>query len=109
MYRSSRVSTGIRVRILSLAILAAFCAVGASAQLEVGDNVKMNLTGDLGFGYSGAFGNTEIGSSHSQGLSGSANLTGYYFHPNFINFEFRPYYERQQSNSDSQTLTSSNG
>lgn len=91
----------------ALAVLLLY-SVAAIAQVEIG-NAKMNLTGNLGFGYTGGYGNTDVPSSHGSGLSGDANLTGFYFHPNFLSFEFRPYYERTQSNSDSQALTHSSG
>lgn len=80
----------------------------ASAQMQVGDNVNLNLSGNLGYGYSGAFGNVApTSSSHS--IVGSAELRGYYFHPNFVNFQFRPYWDRSQVNIDSQSVTRSTG
>jgi hypothetical protein len=92
---------------LMMALL--LCAATACAQLEIGENLKMNLTGNLGAGYTGAFGNVDIQSSHGQGFNGSADLTGYYFNPNFLSFQFRPYYERDQSNTDSQVITRGTG
>jgi len=96
------------LRWLGIAVVVMSSAI-AVAQLTVGDNLKMNLNGNLGFGYSGEFGDSSIQSSHGQGVNGDANLTGYYFHPNFLSFEFRPYYERSQLNSDSQTITTGSG
>jgi hypothetical protein len=96
-------------RILSVMAAVLLCAVAGHAQLTFGDYLKMNLNGDLGFGYNGSSGNGEIGSSHSQGMNGDANLTGYYFHPNFFSFQVRPYYDRNQSNSESQSITRSTG
>jgi hypothetical protein len=84
-------------------------AATAHAQLEIGDNLKMHLNGSLGGGYNGAFGNTDLTSSHSQGLSGTADLTGYYFNPNFLSFQFRPYYDRNQANTESQSITRGTG
>jgi hypothetical protein len=46
---------------------------------------------------------------HGYGLTGDANLTGYYFNPNFLNFQFRPYYDRSQVSSDSQVVTRGTG
>jgi hypothetical protein len=81
----------------------------ANAQMEVGDNVKMNLNGNLGFGYNGSFGNADLPTSTGYGLAGNANLTGYYFHPNFLNFQIHPYYDRSEFHSDSQTSTQGSG
>src|SRR3954469_18649037 len=87
---------------VGLAIL--LSVLTASAQLQVGDDVNLNLSGNLGFGYTDTFGNYNV-SSHSQGVAGDAILTGYYFHPNFVSFDFRPYVDRTQSNSESQNST----
>lgn len=92
---------------LLLAIL--LCSMAAAGQMTVGDNLHVNLTGNLGVGYNGAFGNADLQSSHSQGFTGSADLTGDYFHPNFVSFQLRPYYDRNQSNSESQTVTRGTG
>ena len=52
----------------------------AAAQLEVGDNWSMNLSGDIGYNYHG---NISDGlSGHSMGFSGDANLNGSYYNPN---------------------------
>ncbi|HEU5402868.1 MAG TPA: hypothetical protein VFU86_16025, partial [Terriglobales bacterium] len=92
-----------------LIFLAVLCAVSAGAQLTVGDNVNMNLTGNLGYSYTGAVGNGDINSTHGSGVTGDANLTGYYFHPNFLSFDVRPYYDRNQSSSDSQSIVRGTG
>ncbi|HEX9120165.1 MAG TPA: hypothetical protein VF840_06465, partial [Terriglobales bacterium] len=92
-----------------LLIAVLLCAATARAQLEIGDYLKINLSGSLGVGYNGAFGNADLPSSHSQGFTGTADLTGYYFSPNFLSFQLRPYYDRNQSNSDSQVATRGTG
>lgn len=95
-------------RTATLLCIAILSAVSAAAQLTVGDNVNMNLTGNLGYGYTGSFGNT-INSSHGSGVVGDAHLTGYYFHPNFLTFDVRPYYDRNQNSSDSQSINRGTG
>lgn len=71
----------------------------ASAQVELMDeNLKLNLGGMFGVGYGGRFGNLEP-SSHSNSFNGIANLTGSYYHPNFINFSLQPYYNWSESDS----------
>jgi hypothetical protein len=109
MFRDQRSGWGLKVGKSLITAFVLLFAMTAAAQLEVGDNVKMNLNGDLGFGYNAASGNSDINSTHSYGLSGSANLTGYYFHPNFLNFQVRPYFDRSQVSSDSQAVTRSEG
>jgi len=68
----------------------------------------MTLNGSLGSSYAGSFGNN-IGSSHSMGFGVDAALDGYYFDPKFLSFQVRPYYDRIQSNSESQTITRGSG
>jgi hypothetical protein len=79
----------------------------AAAQVAVGDNVSLNLAGDLGVGYTGGFGDT--GSSHGVSLGGNATLHGYYYNPQFLSFDLQPFYNRSQANSASQSITDSSG
>jgi hypothetical protein len=97
-----------RIRVVWIGLAILLSVLTASAQLQVGDDVNLNLSGNLGFGYTDTFGNYNV-SSHSQGVAGDAILTGYYFHPNFVSFDFRPYVDRTQSNSESQNSTRSTG
>lgn len=90
-------------------LLLLLCSLTAGAQITVGDNLNLTLNGALGYGYNGSFGNESGLSGHSQGLSGNGDLTGYYFNPNFISFQFRPYYDRNQANSESQSVTRGTG
>jgi hypothetical protein len=86
-----------------LVLLALPCA----AQLQVGDNLHMNLSGDLGVSYAG--GNNQGLSDHSLGFSGDGTLTGNYYNPNFLNFNVDPFYNRNQSNSVFGSLTNVTG
>ncbi len=79
-------------------------ALPAWAQLEVGSNTSMSLSGDLGFGYNGSYGNV-AGSSHGTGLNGDAVLQGYYYNPKFLNFFVDPVYNRSQANSGQGSIT----
>jgi hypothetical protein len=81
--------------------------IAAQAQLELGDNLKLNLGGSLGFGYGGTFGPSN--SAHSTSISGSGGLSGFYYHPNFVSFSMQPYYNRSQSNSASQSIFNESG
>ena len=95
-------------RILCLVILTAELAISASAQLEIGSNTKLSLNGSTGFSYNGTNGNY-MQSGHGVGLLFDFNGNGYYFNPNFLSFNFHPYYNRTQTNSDSQTLSQGSG
>ena len=74
------------------------------AQIEIGKNTNMSMSGDLGFGYTGDYGNTE-GSSHSTSLNGDAVVQGYYYNPKFLSFFVDPIYNRSQANSGEGSLT----
>lgn len=80
----------------------------ACAQLEVGEDVKLSLSGTLGVAYGGGFGSDGV-SSHSLGFNGSGNLTGSYYNPNFLSFTVLPYYNRSQNNSQSQSIFDATG
>jgi hypothetical protein len=82
-------------------------ALPAVAQMQVGDNTRMNLSGDLGFNYTGNI--NQGASGHNLGFVGDANLTGNYYSPNFLNFTLRPFYDRTQSNSVFGALTNTSG
>jgi len=78
------------------------------AQLGVGDNTKMTLNGYLGMGYSGDFGETGT-SGHGLFGSGSGQLSGYYYHPSFLSFDVRPFYNRNQDNTSFASVLSETG
>jgi hypothetical protein len=84
------------------------CAASANGQVTVGNKLNMLMNGSLGAVYSGNSGNY-IESSHNLGFGVDGTLEGYYFHPQFLNFLVRPYYDRAQSNSESQTITRGSG
>ncbi len=83
-------------------------AQGARAQVQVGDDLKMNLNGLLTGGYAANYGD-QIPSNHSLEFGGNANLTGSYYNPNFINFDIDPYFNQSRANSSFQSLTDSSG
>src|SRR3954462_996079 len=103
MYRITGIGQKFGSSIIILTIFLC-CPISSTAQLQVGDNLSMTMEGSLGFGYSGAFGNYGA-SSHAQGFGANANLRGYYFHPNFVSFDVRPYFNRASSNAESQSIT----
>jgi hypothetical protein len=76
-------------------------------QVKVG-NLSADLTGNLGGGYSGGFGNSVV-SNHSWAFTGDANLAGSYYDPNFLSYQIQPFYNQSWANSDSQSILSSSG
>lgn len=78
------------------------------AQLQVGDDVRMNLNGSLTAGYSGSYGD-QIQSNHSLNYGGDATLSGSYYNPNFLNFTISPYYNQSKADSNIQSLTDASG
>jgi hypothetical protein len=83
-------------------------AQGARAQVQVGDDLRMNLNGLLTAGYTGAYGD-QVSSNHSLDLGGNLNLAGSYYNPNFLSFSVDPYYNQSRANSNFQSLTDSSG
>jgi hypothetical protein len=80
----------------------------AQAQVQVGDDLKMNMTGLLTAGYTAGYGD-QIESTHGLDLGGNAQLSGSYYNPNFINFNINPYYNQSRADSNYQSLTDSSG
>lgn len=80
----------------------------AFAQAQVGDQLRMNASGLITFGYAGNYGN-EIASNHSLTFGADGNLNGSYHDPNFLNFTVSPYYNQSRADSNFQSLTDSSG
>ena len=89
-------------------MMIAALATPSLAQVRVGDNVSMNLNAEASFGYTADYGNT-IPSDHNLNFGGTANLTGSYYTPNFLNFNVNPYYNQSRANSTSQAISDSSG
>lgn len=90
----------------ALGLLALF-ANPAFGQVQVGD-ASMNMNGTVSGGYSATYGN-EIGSTHNFGFAGASTLSGFYYDPNFLSFNFSPYYNQSRANSNFQSITDSSG
>jgi hypothetical protein len=82
-------------------------ALPAAAQIQVGE-LSTNLNGVVGVGYNDFWG-SDISSSHSLNLNGSGTLSGFYYNPNFLNFNLSPYYNQSSQNSESRSLFNSTG
>src|SRR3974390_2680371 len=99
----------LRWRVISLSWLVLLTAVPpTSVQAQVGDELRMNASGLLTFGYSGNYGN-EIASTHGLTFGADGNLSGSYHDPNFLNFTVSPYYNQSRTDSSFQSLTDSSG
>jgi len=88
-----------------LFFLAAVCTPG---QVTVGNDVSMNLNGQISAGYTGDYGNG-IPSDHGITGGGNATLSGFYYDPNFLSFQVSPYYNQSRTNSTSQSIAQSSG
>ncbi len=80
----------------------------AVAQIQIGDNTKMNADGLFTVGYAGDYGN-QTQSSHGLQFGASGNLSGFYYSPSFLNFNVTPYYNQSKADSDYQSLTNASG
>jgi len=89
----------------ALVLLLLLPAVG---QVQVGDDLSMRANGNIFAGYNGTYGN-QIESSHGLGFGGAGSLSGFYYDPNFLNFNLSPYYDQSRSNSESQSISNASG
>ena len=78
------------------------------AQIQVGNNLNMSLSGSVSGGYNADYGNL-TSSDHSFGVGGAGTLGGYYFNPNFLTFSATPYYNQARDNSTSFSTANSSG
>lgn len=84
------------------------CALPGLAQVQIGDELKMNLNGILSGGYTGDYGSL-IQSTHGLTFGGNADLSGSYYDPNFISFHLQPFYDQSRTNSNYQSISASRG
>ena len=87
-----------KLRSLTLVALTLTLGIAASAQLQVGDDLLMNLNGNLSAGYNAGYSNFGP-SNHGFVLGGNANLRGSYYNPKFLSFTVSPFYNRSRANS----------
>lgn len=83
-------------------------ALPARAQLQVGDNTSLNLSGNLAFGYNADFSNHSP-SDHGMNPGGNADLSGFYYSPGFVSFDVQPFYDQSRTNSTYQSVFQSSG
>ena len=83
-------------------------AVSAAAQLEVGENTSLRLNGNLQAGYTADYSN-DAPSDHSLSPGGNADLSGFYYNPNFLSFNTQAYYNQSRLNSTEQSVFQTTG
>ena len=103
----ARRQTGLRIFAITV-VASAMLVSGAQAQMSVGDEVKMSLNGNIGVGYSGDFGTAGV-SGHGLFGTGMGQLSGSYYNPNFLSFNVRPFYNRNQDNGSYTSVLSETG
>jgi hypothetical protein len=96
------------VQKLCVLLIGTLTALPAAAQYDFGQTELSKLTGTVGAGYTGAFGD-QLASSHQLGLNGSATLNGFYYNPNFLSFNVTPYYDENRANSTFRSVGNSTG
>jgi hypothetical protein len=104
-----RRNAGVGLRIVGSSLLTLLIlAAGAQGQVGVGDNAEMTLSGNVGLGYSGNFGDSGV-SGHALYSSGMGLLSGSYYNPNFLSFTVRPFYNRNQDQTSYTSILSETG
>ncbi len=83
-------------------------ALPATAQVQVGDNLSLNLNGLMTAGYNGVYGN-QINSNHGLDFGGNGTLSGSYYNPNFLSFNLSPYYNQSRQNADARSIFNNGG
>jgi len=71
-------------------------------------DVSTTANGTINAGYNDTYGN-DIESSHGLALGGVAALNGYFYSPNFLNFNINPYYNQSRSNSGMGSISDASG
>ena len=96
-WKGSRV---VKKRTISIGLgLILACALNVAAQVKVGDNLSMNMNGQASVGYTADYGNL-VSSDHGITFGGNADLTGFYYDPNFLSFTVEPFYNQSRLNSN---------
>jgi hypothetical protein len=90
-----------------LAVLILALAPHASAQVKSGE-ASMNLNANVSVGYGDDYSNV-AGSDHSIAGAGAADLSGFYYNPNFLSFDVQPFYNQSRLNSTFQSMTAASG
>jgi len=105
-YWTCKMSLAVKNFITSALIILALGST-ALAQVKTGE-ANLNLNGTVSGGYTNDT-NSTTGSDHSIFGAGQADLSGFYYNPNFLSFDVQPFYNQSRLNSSSQSLTAASG
>jgi len=94
--------------VIGIGALLLALAIPANAQLDVGENTSLRLNGNVSVGYTGDYSNLTP-SDHGFTPGGNADLSGFYYSPNFLSFDVQPFYNQSRLNSTSQSVFQSSG
>mgnify|MGYP005812952127 CR=1 FL=1 len=76
------------------------------SQVNLGENIKLGLSGNASFGYLGTF--SEVDTSQTDAAF-VADLTCSYYSPQFLQFRITPYYNESRLNSNYSSITGGKG
>ncbi len=89
-----------------LAVAMVLAAPAARAQVQVAPGTVTQLSADASVGYVAS---TAQGGLNNINFGLSADLNGYYYHPNFLQFEFSPYYNQGREYSAADFISGDKG
>jgi len=104
--------TWLKFGLLLMIEMIAVVAPRSGAQINITDNTEINLAGNASFGFSDVMSNVpsvQSSSSNQIDFGGDLDLRGYYYHPNFLSFQVRPYYNQTRLNSDFNSIFGGKG
>jgi len=85
-----------------------WCAVPAMAQVQVGEDLSLNLSGSVSAGYAAGYDN-EGSTGHGITFGGNGVLNGSYYSPSFFSFSVSPFDNQSRNNSTYQSISNSTG
>jgi hypothetical protein len=100
---ASRATPLLTALLLATALLA---SASVRAQVNVSDDLVVRLTADASVGYVSS---TAQGGLNSVNFGLSGDLTGYYYHPSFLQFQFSPYYNQGREYSVADFIAGNKG
>ena len=92
---------------LTFVALVLALAARTAGQVNKGE-ASLNLTGTISAGYGDDYSNVAA-SDHSIFGAGAADLSGFYFDPNFLSFNVDPFYNQSRLNSTYQSMIAASG
>ncbi len=84
-------------------------AAKMAAQVKLGDELNLGMTGSVAVGYNGTYGDEAGSSGHSIAMAGDGHLNGFYHSPQFAAFTLEPYYNRLNESTVYSSINSETG